>query len=504
MARQKRLNAMLWGVFVTLILVLGCLGSSSEEDPLWLIPAQWIEATHIDTDWDGIPDPADNCVNHYNPEQIDTDDDGVGQACDNCVFIQNMNQEDTDNNGIGDECEMVASQNPDDFPNCLPVIEDHNGEVEQRVNWVFVGYQFETLEKMRKIFRDAVTLDESSYWSLMNVEPFKSNQDKINIWYVNKQGDYRDLEGIIRIDNPQILPDSLLFECPQFTNQHVVIFQDSDDWFHMLETILHSCAYGDCINTTGGAYMQRGYIWMFSKFPFIEEHLREEGSRHYLAHEWGHIFGQLPDHYINDAYGDRYSSTALPPEEVCRNWCEEEYKTYHEIMEYRCRDYITEAECNKGKLAFQPCYWHLNECINIAAHCALLETQGECLQAPFCGYIRNISSSEWHTHHCVAVNTGMTINDVVENDRYDRYVQASYPIIDVGLNCEAGTGCFNCGSRDIGAFRADAFTLMRHDFSNTYGHYENKAVESIIDRIINGEYYTGFWEYHGKYASTRP
>ena len=35
----------------------------------------------IDTDGDWIPDPNDNCINRFNPDQADADGDGIGDAC---------------------------------------------------------------------------------------------------------------------------------------------------------------------------------------------------------------------------------------------------------------------------------------------------------------------------------------------------------------------------------------------------------------------------------------
>ena len=92
-----------------------------------------------DSDGDGVDDDADNCPNVCNGNQLDADEDGIGDVCDpdpgcggcgnglicetvcdpgtdtdtdgipdfadNCIDIPNPDQEDEDNNGIGDACD---------------------------------------------------------------------------------------------------------------------------------------------------------------------------------------------------------------------------------------------------------------------------------------------------------------------------------------------------------------------------------------------------------------
>ena len=67
-----------------------------------------------DTDGDGIPDPADDCLAVADPEQLDGDGDGVGDACDNCPTVANPDQPDRDGDGVGDACDNCPSTpNPD-------------------------------------------------------------------------------------------------------------------------------------------------------------------------------------------------------------------------------------------------------------------------------------------------------------------------------------------------------------------------------------------------------
>ena len=47
-----------------------------------LAGAAWVFVAATDTDGDGIPDSADNCINLANATQLDTDADGIGNICD--------------------------------------------------------------------------------------------------------------------------------------------------------------------------------------------------------------------------------------------------------------------------------------------------------------------------------------------------------------------------------------------------------------------------------------
>ena len=75
----------------------------------------------IDTDYDGVNDPQDNCPSVSNPDQKNTNGDEYGDACqmgdqdtdgitdfkDNCRYAANPDQKDEDNDGVGDACENI-------------------------------------------------------------------------------------------------------------------------------------------------------------------------------------------------------------------------------------------------------------------------------------------------------------------------------------------------------------------------------------------------------------
>lgn len=67
-----------------------------------------------DSDWDDIPDTADNCVSTYNPDQINSDDDEFGDLCDNCPYVTSPDQSDPDNDGIGNPCDICIHDDCND------------------------------------------------------------------------------------------------------------------------------------------------------------------------------------------------------------------------------------------------------------------------------------------------------------------------------------------------------------------------------------------------------
>jgi hypothetical protein len=74
----------------------------------------WDVFCGFDSDSDGLPDSADNCIYTHNPDQEDTDNDWVGDICDNCPTTSNQSQEDSyppGGNGLGDACECEGNFN---------------------------------------------------------------------------------------------------------------------------------------------------------------------------------------------------------------------------------------------------------------------------------------------------------------------------------------------------------------------------------------------------------
>lgn len=79
------------------------VGDGLAADTGWL--QSWELTLGPDNDRDRIGNAADNCPNHFNPNQEDTDGDGDGDVCDNCPNTANADQADGDRDGTGDVCD---------------------------------------------------------------------------------------------------------------------------------------------------------------------------------------------------------------------------------------------------------------------------------------------------------------------------------------------------------------------------------------------------------------
>lgn len=119
------------GQYDASLVVVDSHGAASGNEAMVQIVVSEGGSSGLDSDSDGIPNEADNCVYVANPDQADTDGDGAGNACDtvdnsdndgdgvlnandNCPNVANPDQADGDSDGAGDVCDSVNNDDTDE------------------------------------------------------------------------------------------------------------------------------------------------------------------------------------------------------------------------------------------------------------------------------------------------------------------------------------------------------------------------------------------------------
>jgi hypothetical protein len=78
----------------------------------------------------------------------------------------------------------------EDFPECIELIPDSNVNDENKINIVFVGHSFEDLNQLTELSLELIDYGgTNSVLGFLGVEPFKSNKDSFNFWYVDESYD---------------------------------------------------------------------------------------------------------------------------------------------------------------------------------------------------------------------------------------------------------------------------------------------------------------------------
>ena len=166
----------------------------------------------------------------------------------------------------------------EDFP-CNEIITGHNNEEENRINVVFVVVNFK--EEVRGSASEFISgVLEGAGINLLNIEPYASNRDLFNFWYVDSIGmverydegfDYRAMEAR---DTIQSLSSSCLF-----SNKYTIAFID---WYFRPNAAID------------------GELARISLSEEVEGAvpLTAAQTARITAHEFGHSFGGLRDEYL--------------------------------------------------------------------------------------------------------------------------------------------------------------------------------------------------------------
>lgn len=186
--------------------------------------------------------------------------------------------------------------------NLQPLIENNN-RFSDRINLIFIGKDYTDINKFKEYLERKLTLngepiiirDEFAEnqpitglaFGLFSIEPFKSNQNKFNLWYVNEQ-----ISG-----NPDDFKSQINNQCNNFDlnfTSIVLVFNPLEE--------PQSIAYP---SNNNGLIAKKDLVFGITtiyQYPDVDE------SIDVFAHELGHSLFNLRDEYAkpSEAYSPRY------------------------------------------------------------------------------------------------------------------------------------------------------------------------------------------------------
>lgn len=189
---------------------------------------------------------------------------------------------------------------------CKPAIPGHNGPEESRINIIFVGVNYDSIETLRAhmeyflnwggepIPHDYISFNPYGYvHGLFGTLPFSQNRDRFNIWYWNEAVEYEIIDRDIREIKEMVLGGS------GFEGRTIVVALDQAP-FEGDPPSAHSGIYIPTYRASG-------------EFP-----IPEVGR---FNHEFGHALGDLLDVAYPTLYGlSRAPNLAGSIEEAREMW----------------------------------------------------------------------------------------------------------------------------------------------------------------------------------------
>ncbi len=201
---------------------------------------------------------------------------------------------------------------------CKEVIEGHNKKGEKRINIVFIGRGYESTTELFSVLEKVVdyTGDGNQYdipeyngnlnldviFGLLGVEPYKSNAEAFNLWYVDQLYPETQQKDYCYMSEKDVEP-----ACP-ISNQYLV----------------YLCNYHTKTAGLGG-----GHTLSFSEIN--EGNKFETSAIGLINHEMGHSLGELADVAYPSLYG-----TATPPN--CASTIKEAQNWWGDLIGKGCGD----------------------------------------------------------------------------------------------------------------------------------------------------------------------
>ena len=344
---------------------------------------------------------------------------------------------------------------------CKEVFPGFNGDVNERVNLVFMSFNYENIDKFLEKVKPLVNPEDEKN-SFFAFEPVKSNKNKFNLWYVDKLG--------------QITPSSTLVGGLPIQDP---LFYSNGEWKNFIK---------ECSNIPAkvkvGVVMLNGqfFVQIYGSanpdqegftgnliFPNKVDTFTVQG----FQHDFTHAYAKLRDEYAfsSDAFIE------LPPvfilqncdiansNTACTKWCKDVPAiSVESIKSINCAN-LDIANCVKQR-ENGPCYLlpndgplgKANTCINLVNFCASRLTEASCKDTKnnfiwfsLCSWVREGKKHPYYGASCIPFSDSANI----------------------GTQCIEGTGCYNGCNGNAGFFRSERNGLLR-ELGRPLGVYNEK------------------------------
>ena len=328
--------------------------------------------------------------------------------------------------------------------NCKEIYPGWNGPINDRINLVFLSSKFSTEDQFLTKAKSLLNVygDSNSFFSF---EPAKSNKNKFNFWYVNRQ---------FNTDYPEMYQ----YDCDISTKVKVNVY-------------LKKGFFGGLANY--GAPTRSITISGEPVVDYIE-----------LFHEFSHALANLSDEYEGQV--GMWKNPSIPncesatSESACQNWCKGPPVDLTVLKNENCSK-LTTNQCYSSIDSGSPCrdlsdftgadgVWGKGRsCVNTVALCTSLTDENTCNNVR--NDPRDVSLCSWVT----------SIYGVQDHPYFKSKCIPASNNFNIGTQCIADTGCYNGCGFSRGIFRSKKEGLMQSISPGvTLGGYNEKL---MCDRI---------------------
>jgi len=322
--------------------------------------------------------------------------------------------------------------------NCKEVFPWHNGPVNERVNLVFMPFNYENIEGFLGKVKTLVDINNIDN-SFFSVEPLKSNKNKFNLWYVNQleyEPESSTLVGGLPLKNPSFYQygkwTDTLKKCggiPPLLKVGVVMLDGNFVIAGVYPSNKEESGF------VGGLIVPNN--------PIIRE----------FQHDFMHAFAGLGDEYTGPGavMSTSYENCDIATAEVaCPKWCKGSPIPVETFISKDCLNLDLDG-CVHAMEDGSPCYLiqtngpigKAGSCINIIKFCTSINEEAKCKDTTNNFYLNPICSWSNKKHPYYKSNC------IPDENR-----------LNIGAQCVGGTGCYHGCGGDRGIFRSEKYGAM--------------------------------------------